>query len=200
MDTIIKDMPPDVVRRTINAQYADCEVMYYCVLALSWELERLERWKAFHTYSLKHLEERNKVSLETLDYWRSWCRTKGVDVQPQEELTTRNLLEHEFVALEHLQKHFRGSEKTAASHGIIQPEGIIQDSIRVQVTQMTPTMVIPRSLMLSCRFLIQVMQNPTQNPTIATLRSLALSWRFPTQVIWRFHMQVTQRKSIVLVM
>ena len=123
-------MPPDVVRRAINAQYADCEVTHYHVLALSWELERLERWKAFHTYSLKHLEERNKVSLETLDYWRSWCRTEGVDVQPQEELTTRNLLEHEFVVLEHLQKHFRGSEKTAASRGIIQPEGIVRDSIK----------------------------------------------------------------------
>jgi len=130
LNHIIGDMPQEVVRRAINAQYADCEVTRYRVLALSWELERLERWKTFHTHSLKHLEEWNKVSLETLDFWRSWCRAEGVDVQPQEEATTRNLLEHEFFMLEHLQRHFRSSEKTAASHGVIEPEGIIRASTK----------------------------------------------------------------------
>ena len=123
-------MPPDVVRRAINAQYADCEVMRYRVLALSWELERLERWKTFHAHSLKYLEERNKVSLKTLDFWRSWCRDEGVDVQPQEEITARGLLEHESFTLEHLQRHFRSSESMAASHGIIEPEGFVQTSTK----------------------------------------------------------------------
>ena len=116
-------MPADIVRRAINAQYADCEVTCYRVLTLSWELERLERWKVFHAHSLKYLEERNKVSLETLDFWRGWCRDEGVDVQPQEEVMAQNLLEHEYFTLEHLQRHFRDNEKSSASHGVIKPEG-----------------------------------------------------------------------------
>ncbi|KIM51456.1 hypothetical protein SCLCIDRAFT_33415 [Scleroderma citrinum Foug A] len=112
-------MPPDVIHHTINAQYVDCEVMCYCVLALSWELERLKRWKAFHTDSLKYLKEWNKVSLETLDFWRGWCRSEGVEVQPQEEITTQSLLEHEHFMLEHLQRNFKSNEQLAASHGVI---------------------------------------------------------------------------------
>ena len=123
-------MPPDVVRRAINAQYADCEVTRYRVLALSWELERLKRWTAFHADSLKYLEERNKVSLETLDFWRGWCRSEGVEVQPQEEITTQSLLEHEHFTLEHLQRSFKSNEQLAASHGVIKPEGVVQPSTK----------------------------------------------------------------------
>ena len=123
-------MPPDVVRRAINAQYTDCEVTRYRVLALSWELERLERWKAFHADSLKYLEERNKVSLKTLDFWRGWCRSEGVEVQPQEEITTQSLLEHEHFTLEHLQRSFKSNEQLAASHGVIKPEGVVWPSTK----------------------------------------------------------------------
>lgn len=119
MNSIIRDLPTDVVRDAIRAQYADCEVTHYCVLAVSWELERLERWKDFHAHSLKYLEEWNKVSNKALDFWRSWCRAEGVDIQPQEKMAAQKLLDDERVTLEHLQRNFWSSEKAGISLGAI---------------------------------------------------------------------------------
>ena len=124
MDGIIRDLPTDVVRDAIRAQYADCEVTRYCVLAVSWELERLERWKDFHARSLKYLEERNTVSRKALDFWRGWCRAEGVEVQPQEQTAAWKLLDDECVTLMHMQRDLWRSEKAGVSLGAINGQDI----------------------------------------------------------------------------
>lgn len=119
MNDIIKDLPIDVVHDAIRAQYADCEVTRHRILTASWEIERLERWKSFHTRSLEFFQKQNATSLGKLEFWRSWCTIQGIDVRSQDEEATRNLWEDESSALEHLQMHFRCSEDTAVSLGAI---------------------------------------------------------------------------------
>ena len=124
MNDIIRDLPKDVVRDAIRAQYADCEATRYRVLALGWEVERLDRWKDFYSDSMKHLEQRNTTSKKTLDFWRSWCTAEAVDVKPKEQQAAQDALENEAATLHHLQGHFWSSEKTATSLHSIDSEDI----------------------------------------------------------------------------
>ena len=115
MNDIIRELPKDIVRDAIRAQYADCEATHYRVLALGWEVERLDRWKDFYSGSVKYLEQRHKASRQTLDFWRGWCKAEVVDVNPKEQHAAQNSLENESATLRHLQGHFWSSEKTATS-------------------------------------------------------------------------------------
>ena len=115
MNDIIRELPKDIVRDAIRAQYADCEATRYRVLALGWEVERLDRWKDFYSGSVKYLEQRHEASRQTLEFWRGWCKAEAVDVNPKEQHATQNSLENESATLRHLQGHFWSSEKTATS-------------------------------------------------------------------------------------
>ncbi|KAI6146866.1 hypothetical protein BKA82DRAFT_10421 [Pisolithus tinctorius] len=126
VEQLIPILPKDVVRDTVKAQYADCEVTRHCVLTVTWELERQERWKSFYSRSLKFFEEQNRVSQKGLEFWRKWCKDQGLDVHPQEQETTQRLLEMESTMLEHLQRRFRNSENTAVSIGVFDPKDLLQ--------------------------------------------------------------------------
>jgi len=119
LNDIIKNLPEDIIHDAIRAQYANCEVTRHCVLKMTWEIKRLERWKSFHARSLEFFQEQNMTSQGKLEFWRSWCATQGIEVRSQDEEATWNLLEDESSALEHLQRHFRHSEDTAVSLGAI---------------------------------------------------------------------------------
>ena len=95
-------MPKELVRDALSAQFADCEVTRLRVLTVTWELERLQRWQSFHSHSLMYLKEQNDVSLESLEYWRSWCSDQGLDYYPHDRETSQHVLENECSTLEHL--------------------------------------------------------------------------------------------------
>ena len=124
MNDIIRELPKDIVCDAIRAQYADCEATRYRVLALGWEVERLDRWKDFYSGSVKYLKQRHEASRQTLDFWRSWCKAEAVDVNQKEQHAAQNSLENESATLHHLQDHFWSSEKTATSIHSINSEDI----------------------------------------------------------------------------
>jgi len=117
-------MPKELVRDALKAQFADCEVTRLRVLTVTWELERLQRWQDFHARSLTYLKEQNNVSLESLEYWRSWCNDQGLDYYPHDRETSRRILENECSTLEHLRKQFKCSENTATSFGVYDAENL----------------------------------------------------------------------------
>jgi len=119
-------LPKELVRDTLRAQFADCEVTRLRVLAVTWELERLQRWQKFYTRSLTFLKEQNNVSLESLEYWRSWCNDQGLDCYPHDRETLGRLLENECSTLEHMRAHFNCSEKAAVSLGVYDTKDLAQ--------------------------------------------------------------------------
>ncbi|KAI6044227.1 hypothetical protein EDC04DRAFT_2890010 [Pisolithus marmoratus] len=115
---VVQRLPKDLVRNALKAQYADCEVTHLCVLMVSWELKRLERWQSFHSRSLTYLKEQSDISQQSLEYWGTWCKDQGIGCYPQDLETSRLLLETECLTLKHLQMDFRCNENTTISLGV----------------------------------------------------------------------------------
>ncbi|KAL4071450.1 hypothetical protein V8B97DRAFT_473633 [Scleroderma yunnanense] len=124
-DDIFQTMPKDCASRALRAQYADCEVVRHRVLTLTWELERLVKWKNLHTRSLKFVEEQsNGFTQEQVEFWKSWCESESTRLQDEE--STRALLKEEASMLAHLQKHFKSNEELAVRLGVYGPEEVAQ--------------------------------------------------------------------------
>ena len=66
---IYEGVPKDVLCEAIMAQYAECEVTRYQALLSTWELERHERWKRFHSCCLNHFQAQNKDCQQKLELW-----------------------------------------------------------------------------------------------------------------------------------
>ncbi|KAI6003491.1 hypothetical protein F5J12DRAFT_838219 [Pisolithus orientalis] len=96
--------PSDVLRVAVMAQYADCEATRYRIIAATWEIERLERWKRFFDRSLNYLQEKNTTSVSRFEFFKKCCLDLGG---------------RDAAALGAMQKDFKDTEEVAISLGVL---------------------------------------------------------------------------------
>ncbi|KAL4080825.1 hypothetical protein J3A83DRAFT_4367248 [Scleroderma citrinum] len=116
---IYEGVPKDVLCEAILAQYVECEVTCYQALSLTWELEKHERWKHFHSHCLNHFKAQNNDGQHKLELWKKWCTMMGIDVCPEEKDFIWDVLHEETSALNDLQEHYKHAEKIRIARGVI---------------------------------------------------------------------------------
>jgi len=118
-NNIYDGVPKDVLHEAIMAQYAECEVTRHRALTSTWELERHERWKRFHSRCLTHFQAQNKDCQNKLELWRQWCTNMGVDTGSTEQDIIWHLLDEQTSALNDMQEHFKHIERIRIARGVV---------------------------------------------------------------------------------
>jgi len=116
---IYEGVPKDVLREAIMAQYAECEVTRYRALSSTWELERHERWKRFHSHCLTHFQAQNSDCQQKLDRWQKWCAGIGMDVDSTEQDVVWHMLQEQTSALTTMQEHYKCIEEIGIARGVV---------------------------------------------------------------------------------